>query len=182
MISKENEPHRVCRRPVGLSLCGHGWFAQHGVILLLGFGWRDIADRLEKPSMVEPADPFECCELHRFETAPWPASMNDLGLVKSADRFSQSIVVPVADAFDGWFYSGFSQSSEYFIDTNCASVRMMDEASVMKRAALMKGLFQSIEDKSGMGSPAYPPADNTAGKYVDDECDIDEALPGGPHT
>jgi CheY-like chemotaxis protein len=27
----------------------HGWLFQYGVVALLGFGWRDVADRLQKP-------------------------------------------------------------------------------------------------------------------------------------
>lgn len=63
-------------------LCSHGWFVQHGVILLLGFGWREVADGLQKPS-VEPVDPFQGGEFNRFKAAPWAAPMDDLGLVKA---------------------------------------------------------------------------------------------------
>lgn len=32
----------------------HGGLFQHGGIALLGFGWRDVADRLQKPPIIEP--------------------------------------------------------------------------------------------------------------------------------
>jgi len=39
---------------------GHGWFGQHGVVALLGFGRRDVADGLQQPAIVEPVHPFQC--------------------------------------------------------------------------------------------------------------------------
>lgn len=50
--------------------------------------------------MVEPVDPFQCGELHSFEVAPWSSPIDDLGLVKTVDRFGESIVVTVANASD----------------------------------------------------------------------------------
>ncbi|SMP06296.1 hypothetical protein SAMN06265374_0774 [Roseibium denhamense] len=43
----------------------------------------------------------------------------------------------------------------------------------------MKCLLQGIENEGGMRCPADAPADDTAGKCINDEGDIDEALPGG---
>ena len=48
--------------------------------------------------MVEPADPFQSDEFHRFEAPPWPAPMDDLGLVETVDRFGEGVVVAVAVA------------------------------------------------------------------------------------
>ena len=39
------------RRHVGL--------LRHGIVAFLGFGWRDVADGLQQPAMVEPVDTFE---------------------------------------------------------------------------------------------------------------------------
>jgi len=77
--------------------------------LLLGFGWRDVPDGLQQPSVVEPVDPFKCGEFDGFEVSPRPSAMNDLGLVKAVDRFCESVVVRIADAANGRFYSGFRQ-------------------------------------------------------------------------
>ena len=44
---------------------------EHGVVALLGFCRRDIADRLQQPAVVEPVDPGQRCELHRPEASPW---------------------------------------------------------------------------------------------------------------
>lgn len=46
--------------------------------------------------MVEPADPFQSDEFHRFEAPPWPAPMDDLGLVETVDRFGEGVVVAMA--------------------------------------------------------------------------------------
>ena len=43
----------------------------------------------------------------------------------------------------------------------------------------MERLLEGIEDECGMGRARYPPADDAAGKDVDDEGHVDEALPGG---
>jgi hypothetical protein len=37
-------------------LCRHGGAFQHGVVALLGFGRRDVADGLQEPPVVEPVD------------------------------------------------------------------------------------------------------------------------------
>ena len=82
---------------ISFKLCGHGWCVQHGVISFFGFGWRYVADGLQKAAVVEPIDPFERGELHGFEVAPWSSPMDDLGLVKTVDRFGESIVVEVTN-------------------------------------------------------------------------------------
>jgi hypothetical protein len=41
----------------------------------------------------------------------------------------------------------------------------------------MNGLFQGIEHEPGMGRAADPPAHDAAGEGIDDEGDVDEALP-----
>src|SRR5437763_16878770 len=74
---------------------------QHGVVVLLSFGWRDVANRLQQPAVVKPIDPFQRRKFDALEGAPWSAPMDDFGLVEAVDRFSASIVVAVADTADG---------------------------------------------------------------------------------
>jgi len=62
---------------------------QHGVVALLGFGWRYVADGLQEPSVVEPVDPFEGGELDGLEVPPWSAPVDQLGLVKTVDGFGE---------------------------------------------------------------------------------------------
>ena len=71
---------------------------QHGVVALLGFGRRDVADGLQEPPVVEPVHPFQRRELDGFERPPRSAPMDDLGLVEAIDRFGESVVVGIADA------------------------------------------------------------------------------------
>ena len=40
---------------------------------------RDVADRLEQASMVEPLDPFKRHQLHGFEMAPGAVPADELG-------------------------------------------------------------------------------------------------------
>src|SRR4051794_1034935 len=89
---------------------GHGWFFQHGIVAFLGFCWRDVADGLQQPAIVEPVDPFQRRELDGLEVAPWSASMDDLGLVKAVDRLCESIFVAVTDAAHRRFDPGLRQA------------------------------------------------------------------------
>ena len=83
-----------------MTLCGHGWLVQHGIVALLGLGGRDIADRLQKPPVVEPVHPFQRRTLDGFERTPRSASMDDLGLDKPVDGLCESVVIAVANAPD----------------------------------------------------------------------------------
>ena len=46
------------------------------IILMFGFGRRDVADGLEQPTMIEPADPFQRGIFDSFEAAPWPTPIH----------------------------------------------------------------------------------------------------------
>jgi hypothetical protein len=56
---------------------------------------RDVSDRLQRSSMIEPVDPFEHVELDGFEDAPWPAPPNDRDCVEPVDRLGETF--PIAD-------------------------------------------------------------------------------------
>ena len=85
---------------VWFKLCRHGRLFQHGVVALLGFGRRYVADGLQEPSVVEPIDPFEGSELDGFEVSPWTSTVDHLGLVEAVDGFGESIVIGISDAAD----------------------------------------------------------------------------------
>ena len=89
---------------------GHGCIVQHGEVAFLGFGRRDEADGLQKPAIVEPVHLLEGCELDGLEATPRPASMDDLRLVETVDRFGEGVVVGVADAADGRLDPGFGET------------------------------------------------------------------------
>src|SRR4051812_10995734 len=83
---------------------------QHGVVALLSFGRRYVADGLQEPPVVEPVHPFQRRELDGFERPPRPTSMDDLSFVETIDRLGESIVVIVADAADRRLNAGFRQA------------------------------------------------------------------------
>jgi len=61
------------------------------MVSFFGLGWWDIPDGLQKAAVVEPIDPFERGELHGFGVAPWSSPMDDFGLVKTVNRFGESL-------------------------------------------------------------------------------------------
>ena len=75
-------------------LCGHGDVV-HGcgccVVYCFGFGRWDVADRFEQASVVEPVDPFQCCELDGFERAPGSAPGYYFGLVETVNGFGEAL-------------------------------------------------------------------------------------------
>ena len=83
---------------------------QHGAVVLLGFGRRDVSDGLQEPPVVEPVDPFESGELDGLEAAPWPAPMDHLGLVETVDGFGKSVVIGISDAADRRLDASLSQA------------------------------------------------------------------------
>ena len=160
-------------------LWGHSWFAQHGVVALLGLGWRNVSDGFEKAAVVEPVDPFERGELHRFEVAPWSPAMDYLDLVKAVDRFGESVVVTVANASDRRLYACLRQSlriaNRHILR---AAVGMMNQPATFYEPPIVQCLVESIEHKARMGRPACSPTDDAASEGIDDERDVNEALPG----
>ena len=56
---------------------------------------------------------------------------------------------------------------------------MMHQSALMNWLSVMKRLFEGIEDETCMCCPADPPANNPAGKDIDDEGYINKAAPGG---
>ena len=80
---------------VSFESCRHGGLVCRGVVVFLGFGWRDVADRLQQPAIIEPVHPFQRRELDSFERPPRPAPVDDLGLVETVDGLGDSIVVAV---------------------------------------------------------------------------------------
>lgn len=134
---------------ISFKLCSHGWRVQAGVILLLGFGWRYVADGLQNSPVVEPVDPFQSGELDRLGVAPRPMSMDNLGLVETVDRFRECVVVAVADASDRGLNACFCQplgiANGYVLN---APVRVMHETASMSGTPIIQSLLQSIEDET----------------------------------
>ena len=84
------------------------------LVAFLGFGRRYVADGLQEPSVVEPVDPFQRRELDGLQAAPWPAPVDQLGLVEAVDSFGESIVIGISDAADRRLHACFSQALGVF--------------------------------------------------------------------
>ncbi|GAA5665306.1 hypothetical protein Brsp07_03811 [Brucella sp. NBRC 14130] len=129
---------------------------------------------------ITEVDPFKSGEFHCLEAPPWSTPMDNLGLVKTVDRFGEGVVVTVADASDGRLDSSFCQSlgiaNGHVLN---APVRVMHEAAAMSGTPIMKSLLQGIEDKACMRRPARPPSNDATSEDVDDKGHVDEPLPGG---
>ncbi len=83
------------------------WFNNRRLLELDG---RDIPDRLEKPPVVEPIDPFQCCKLDLFDVSPRTVPPDGLGLEEPEDRLGQSVVVGVANTAHGRLDPGVGQT------------------------------------------------------------------------
>ena len=162
-----------------LKLRGHGWLIQRGVVAFLGFCWRDVADWCQQASVIEPIYPFQGGEFHGLEAAPRPAAVNDLCLVKPVDGLGERVVVTVADAADGRLNPGLKQPFRIFYrDILAAPVAVMDQAAAMQGPPVMQSLLQRIKHEPRMRRAADTPADDPAGKGINDEGDINKASPG----
>ncbi len=105
--------------------------------------------------------------------------MDHLGVVNAIDHLGQSVVVAVAHTSDGGLDPGFGEALSVLDGYVLGStVAMVDETAPMGRSAIMKRLFQGIQDEAGMRGPAGSPADNPSGVGVDDEGHVDEPCPG----
>ena len=56
---------------------------------------------------------------------------------------------------------------------------MIHQSALMNWLSVMKRLLQRIQDETGMSCSADSPANNPAGKDIDDEGYINKAAPGG---
>ena len=81
-----------------------------GIILRFGLGGRDISDRFEQASVVEPVDSFQRCVVDAFQAAPGTAPVNDFGFVGAVDCLRERVVETVADAADGRDEPGLDQA------------------------------------------------------------------------
>ncbi len=105
-------------------------------------------DWLQKSSVVEPVESFQCGKSHPFEGPPWPAPMYDLGLVKTVDLFGEDVVATIADTSGRRLYAELLGVANGHVLN--APVRAMHEAAAMSGTPIMKSLLQSIEDKTGI--------------------------------
>src|ERR1700761_4896302 len=87
---------RVLPEAVWFGSRRHGVLVGLGIVTRFGLGGRDISDRFEQATIVEPVDPFEGGKFHGFCTAPRAAPMDHLGLEQAVDGFGERVVVAVS--------------------------------------------------------------------------------------
>ena len=71
---------------------------------------KPVPDGLEEPSVVEPVDPLEGCELHRIEASPRASRSNHLRLVQPNDGLGQGVVIRIANAPHRLLDAGLGQA------------------------------------------------------------------------
>ena len=129
--------------------------------------------------VVEPVDPFKRGELYGFEVSLRSSPMDDLGLVKTVDRFGERVVVGIANTpdrrLDARLRQPFGIANGHILR---AAIGMMNQPATMDGPPIMQCLIEGIEHKARMSSAACPPADNTASESINDKSHVDEALPG----
>jgi hypothetical protein len=103
--------------------------------------------------------------------------VDHVGLIEPVDRFRQGVIV--ADAPERWldprFEPAFGVADRDILYT---AVAVVNESSLAGRLASVQGLLQGIAHDVGSGRARNRPADHDAGEDVDDEGDINKALPG----
>ncbi len=65
------------------------------------------------------------------------------------------------------------------IPITATMIRLMNQACLSNRPAVVEGLLQGVQNKVRMGGAGGPPSDNPSGEGVDHESHIDEARPCG---
>src|SRR3954454_8626394 len=129
--------------------------------------------------VLNQATPCEGGELDSLKAPPRPAPMDDLGLEQADHRLGESVIVAVPDAADGGLDASLSQplgvANAHVLRP---SVRMAHESTAGEGAALMKSLFQGIEDEIRPARARHTPANDAPGEGIDHEGDVDEARPG----
>jgi len=105
--------------------------------------------------------------------------MNDLGLGKTVDRFSESVVIGITNTpdrrLDARLRQPFAIANGHILR---AAVGMVNQPATVNWPPIMKRLIECIENETRMGSPTCPPTDDAASKGIDYERDVNEALPG----
>lgn len=105
--------------------------------------------------------------------------MNHLGLVESVDGLGQRVVVGVAHAAHRGLQSGLGQALDVANgDVLHAAVTVMHEPVRADRLAGVQRLLERVEHEVRAGRGRRSPAHDPAREHVDDEGDVDEALPG----
>ena len=123
---------------------------------------------------------FEGGELDRLEAAPRAAAADDLGLEEADDRLREGIVEGVPHRAHRGLDAGLGQALGVPNGKILRpAVRVRDQPGTLGGLALVDGLLQRVEHEVRRRAAADAPAHDPPRVGVDDEGDVDEALPGG---
>ena len=104
--------------------------------------------------------------------------MDDLGLVKTVDRFGQGVVIAVANTADRRLDTRLGEAFGILNrDVLAAAVAVVDQSAAMDWPPIVDRLLEGVEHKAGMCRPAHPPAHDIAGVDVDHEGHLDKPGP-----
>ncbi len=89
--------------------------------------------------------------------------MDDLGLVKTIDRFSENVVIEISNTPDRRLDARFRQPLGIANGHIWRSaVGMVNQSSTVDGPPIMKRLVEGIENETRMGRPACSPTDDAA--------------------
>src|SRR6476620_9722056 len=137
---------------------------------------RNVSDRLQQPTMIEPVDPFKRGVFHCLQMPPRTAAVDDLGLVEPDNRFRQRVVVRIANAA----HRGLSLRCGQALGVAnrqilTSAITMMDDALCSRTRP--QCLLQRVQDQFGVHRARHAPADDAPCEDIDDERDVDETAP-----
>ena len=106
----------------------------------------------EESAVVEPVDPFECCEFELIESAPRSLVADAFGLVEPVDRFRERVVIRSAArsdrVHDAVLGEAFGVANREILHSPVAVMREIGE--IQTRALPRPDrLFESVERKIG---------------------------------
>ena len=140
--------------------------------------WRDVSDGAVQTFGVVPIDPFQRFPFDLAHRLPRTEEIDDLGLEQTDDAVGQGVVIRISDTANRGVDPRFGQPLGVFDrQVLAAAVAVMDQVVCLGRRPLADRLVQSIQDEPGGHRSGNTPADDFAGKDVDDEGDMHHALP-----
>ena len=122
--------------------------------------------------MVEPVNPLERGDFHRFTGFPGASGVNQFRFVEAVDGFCQGVIVTIPLAshrrFDPRFRQAIGVSNRKILGS---PIRVVDQF-LPGRLSGIQGLFQRIQNEIRLHGLADSPAHDAPGKHIDDKSHI----------
>ena len=125
---------------------------------LLKLDGRDVSDRLQQPSVIEPVHPVEGRELDVLDVAPRTAAADDFGLEQADDGLGQGVVVRVADTahrgLDTRLEESFRVTDREVLH---AAIAVVDEPVALRSRlqSLLEGIQRQVAAQGSSSAPAH---------------------------